>query len=72
MPSHLYTGRAHGRVIMNKDPIVEEVRKSRQKHAAKFDYDLRRIFEDLRSRQKDSNHKIVSRPPKPYLKATGS
>ncbi|MGR3304163.1 MAG: hypothetical protein ACUZ8I_16920 [Candidatus Scalindua sp.] len=57
---------------MNKDPIVEEVRKSRQKHAAKFDYDLRRIFEDLQSRQKDSNHKIVSRPPKPYLKATGS
>lgn len=57
---------------MGKDPIVEEVRKSRQKHTAKFGYDLRRIFEDLRSRQKDTNHKIVSRTPKPYLKATGS
>ncbi len=56
---------------MVKDPIVEEVRKSRQKHAAKFNYDLRKIFEDLRSRQKETNHKIVSRKPKPYLKATG-
>ncbi len=57
---------------MIKDPIVEEVRKSRQKHAAKFNYDLRKIFEDLRSRQKETNHEIVSRKPKPYLKATGS
>lgn len=72
MPGHLYTGRAYGGIIMKTDPIVEEVRKSRQKHAAKFDYDLRRIFEDLRSRQKETGHKIVSRKPKPYLKATGS
>lgn len=57
---------------MIKDPIVEEVRKSRQKHAAKFNYDLRKIFEDLKSRQKETNHKIVSRKPKPFLKATGS
>lgn len=57
---------------MDKDPIVEEVRNSRQKHAAKFNYDLQKIFEDFRSRQKETNHKIVSRKPKPYLKATGS
>ena len=49
---------------MIKDPIVEEVRKSRQNHAAKFDFDLRRIFEDLKSRQNETNHKIVSRSPK--------
>ena len=57
---------------MNKDPIVEEVRKSRHKHAEKFNFDLHRIFEDLRSRQNETNHKIVSLTPKPYLKATGS
>jgi len=57
---------------MNKDPIVEEVRKSRHKHAEKFNFDLHRIFEDLKSRQNETNHKIVSLPPKPYLKATGS
>ena len=57
---------------MNRDPIVEEVRKSREKHASKFDFDLRRIYEDFKSRQEETKHKIVSRPPKPYLKATGS
>ncbi len=56
---------------MNKDSIVEEVRKSRREHAEKFNFDLRRIFEDLRSRQNEANHKIVSLSSKPYLKATG-
>ena len=33
---------------MWKDPIVEEVRKIRQEHAAKFNYDLKAICEDIR------------------------
>ncbi|MCP4270227.1 MAG: hypothetical protein GY777_32410 [Candidatus Brocadiaceae bacterium] len=45
---------------MNADPIVDEVRKSRQKHAERFHFDLRRIFDDLKSRQNETNHKIVS------------
>ncbi|MGK5092732.1 hypothetical protein WDW89_12050 [Deltaproteobacteria bacterium TL4] len=57
---------------MNKDPIVAEVRKSREKHAEKFDYDLRRIFEDIKSRQGETNHKIVTCTPQYYLKSTGS
>lgn len=33
---------------MTKDPIVEEVRRIRQEHAARFDYDLQAIFDDLK------------------------
>ena len=42
------------------DPIVEEVRKVRQEHAARFNYDLRAIFEDIRRRQVQSGHPVVS------------
>jgi len=45
---------------MLKDPIVEEVRKIREKNAKKFDYDIKRILDDARTRQKDSNHCVVS------------
>ena len=53
---------------MFKDPIVEEVRDARQKHAARFNYDLRRIAEDLRAKEQQSGRKIVSFPPKPARK----
>lgn len=50
---------------MFKDPIVEEVRAVRQKHAAQFNFDLKKIAQDLKEKQKKSNRKIVSYPPKP-------
>lgn len=50
---------------MFEDPIVAEVRAVRQKHAARFGYDLRRIAEDIRRRQASSSREIVSFPPKP-------
>ena len=50
---------------MFKDPIIEEVRTARQQHAARFNYDLRKIAEDLRQRQARSGRKVVSYPPKP-------
>jgi hypothetical protein len=53
---------------MFKDPIVEEVRAARQKHAAQFSYDLRKIAEDLRAKEQQSGHKVVSFPPKPAKK----
>lgn len=55
-----------------KDPIVEEVRKIRNAHAASFNYDLHAICEDLRKKEKSCGHEVVSLPPKPFFKATGS
>ena len=49
---------------MWKDPIVEEVRKARQEHAAKFGYDLKAIYDDLKATEKLGRHKVVSLPPK--------
>jgi len=42
------------------DPIVEEIHKIRQEHAAKFGYDLRAIVRDYQKRQKLSGKKIFS------------
>ena len=47
-----------------RDPIVEEIRKVREEHAARFNYDLRAIAEDLRKRQAEGGHKVVSLPPR--------
>jgi hypothetical protein len=33
---------------MIEDPVVQEVRRIRQEHAAQFDYDLKPIFADLK------------------------
>ena len=50
---------------MFTDPIVEEVRNARQRHAKRFNYDLKKIAEDLKEREKRSDRRIVSFPPKP-------
>ena len=47
-----------------KDPIVEEVRRARETHAKKFNYDLDAICEDLRKREKSSGYPTVSLGPK--------
>lgn len=49
---------------MWKDPIVEEVRKVRQEHAALFGYDLRAIYNDLKTTEKLRDRKVVSLPQK--------
>ena len=47
-----------------RDEIVEEVRRVRHEHAAKFGNDLAAIFADLRKRQRESGYKVVSLPPR--------
>jgi len=47
-----------------EDPIVAEVRKYREKHAARFDYDIRAIAADFKSRQGKDGAPVVSLPPK--------
>jgi hypothetical protein len=41
------------------DPIVEEVRRVRQGHAAMFNYDLDAIYADIKARQEASGRKYV-------------
>jgi hypothetical protein len=45
---------------MWRDPIVEEVRRVREQHAARFDYDLSKICQDLKQQEKRSRRKVVS------------
>jgi len=55
------------------DPIVEEVRRIREEHAAKFDYDVDAIFADLKRLEAESMQPRVSLGPrrldKPVLSA---
>jgi len=50
---------------MINDPVVEEVRRIRQEYAAKFNYDLRAIAEDLQKHHHEYADRLVSYPPKP-------
>lgn len=45
---------------MWKDTIVEDVRKVREDHAARFKFNLDAIYQDLKKQEKKSGRKIVS------------
>ena len=49
---------------MWEDPIVAEVRKLREAHAAQFNYDLTAIYRDLKQQEKASGQVFVSFPPR--------
>ncbi len=42
------------------DPIVDEIRRIRNAHAARFNYDLEAIFRDIKQQEKKSGRKFVS------------
>ncbi|MBF0099093.1 MAG: hypothetical protein HQM04_18955 [Magnetococcales bacterium] len=44
---------------MWEDPIVEEIRKVREEHAARFNYDLDAIYQDLKRMQEESGREYV-------------
>ena len=46
------------------DPIVDEVRRVRDAHAARFNYDLDAIFRDIKEQEKRSGRKFASFPPR--------
>jgi hypothetical protein len=46
------------------DEIVEEIRLRRQAHAESFDYDLKRIAEDLQRQERESSTPVVKRAPR--------
>jgi hypothetical protein len=41
------------------DPIVDEVRRVRDAHAARFNYDLHAIFQDIKEREKKSGLRFI-------------
>jgi len=49
---------------MWEDPVVEEVRKVRDAHAAQFNYDLRAIYLALKQEEVKSGRRYVKFPPK--------
>ena len=49
---------------MIEDAIMLELRAQRQAHAAKFNFDLNAIFDDLMERQKNSGRVYVNRSVK--------
>ena len=52
-----------------KDPIVEEVRRVRERLAARYGYDVQKIAAAARRRQKRSGRKVVSFVAKKKLSA---
>jgi len=49
---------------MMSDPIVEEVRRNRRAHAARYNNDLMAIFKVLQERECSSSRTVVNRPPR--------
>ena len=45
------------------DPIVAEVRRHRREHAAKFNYDIGAIFDDIEERERTSGRVYVRLNP---------
>jgi hypothetical protein len=53
---------------MWKDEIVEEVRRTRDAYAARFNYDLDAIYKDLKDKERKSKRKLFSFSPRRPLK----
>ena len=51
---------------MRDDPIVTEIRKVRDAHAAQFNYDLDAIYRDVKAREQASGRQYVRYGPRPY------
>ena len=54
---------------MWEDPIVEEIRKVREEHASRFNYDLDAIYQDLKRMQQESGREYVDFSRKPDQEA---
>jgi hypothetical protein len=48
---------------MKDDPIVEEIRRARSAHAARYGNDLDRIFAAIKESEKKCAAKLVNREP---------
>jgi len=57
---------------MWKDPIVDAIRKVREAHAARFNYNLQAIYRDLKEQEKNSKRTFVSYPSRSFRPARKS
>lgn len=46
------------------DEIIDEIRRHREAHAARFDFDLKRIAEDFQRQERESGREVITRPPR--------
>ena len=60
----LPTRNTSGAYAVSDDPIVEVVRRDREKYAASFYYDVHAMAADLRRQQEREGRKSVGRPPR--------
>ena len=51
---------------MKEDPIVAEVRRIRQEHAARFGYDLDLIVADLKAQEQASGRQYIRLPSRSF------
>ena len=56
---------------MINDPIVEEIRSYRKKHAEQYGNNLGRIVEALRQKEHNSKQVLLNPGPKLLIKETG-
>lgn len=50
---------------MNRDPLVDEVRRQRAEILKSYDWDFERMARDVMKRQWQSGHRVVSRAQEP-------
>ncbi len=50
---------------MERDPILEELHRVRAEYAARFNYDLRAMYRDLKAREERGEFVVVHRSPRP-------
>ncbi len=54
------------------DCIIAEVRQAREELAQRFHYDLQAMIRDARERQAAGGRRVVSLPPRPVRRTTGT
>lgn len=48
----------------SRDEIIDAIREHRDAHAKSFDYDVKRIVQDLQRQEREAGAKTVIRPPR--------
>jgi len=50
---------------MEKDPILDKLHRVREEYAARFNFDLKAMFRDLKARQERGEFAVVHRSARP-------